>query len=282
MNVVLCFCVPGSDSDDELFGEVAVVPMRKKFAVMHEEKELHSPDQSELEAIQSKILPQLQPSVQTPNYMDCTESNDDDDDGDEGDVDGVDLPACQSSGDASHTPSSLALSPPPSKPALPSWSTFFKAEPVVTDDSCDLENSQNSQTLSTDHTTAHSPELFDNDDESESGHVTSSQSTYVSEAALESFSQLDTVPVQCKAMHTGNGFHFPVDDAQPALIDRHQGQCEVTDHTQPVSDSQESSDFDLPMTPGSKVPQPKELKELYRKLAAGEDVTVKNHQQGSV
>ncbi|MCJ8743055.1 hypothetical protein PDJAM_G00089310 [Pangasius djambal] len=269
----------GSDSDDELFAEVAVAPMRKKLAV-NEEKEHHSPEKSDPEVIETQILPQLQPSFQASNYMDCTESNDDDD-GDEDDVEGEEVPACQSSGDATPTPSCLGMSPPPPKPAPPSWSTFFTAEPVVTDDSCELENSQNSQTLSTDHTTSQSPELFNDDDESESGHVTSSQSTYVSEAALESLSQLDTVPVQCNATHTGNGFNWPV-DTHPALTDSHQDHCDVTDQKEPVSDSQVSSDFDLPMTPGSKAPHPEELKELYRKLAAGEDVTTKNHQQGSV
>lgn len=274
----MCFCAPGSDSDDELFGEVGVTPMRKKLAV-HEEKEHHSPEKSDLEIIETQILPQLQPSVEASNYMDCTESNDDDD-GDEDDVEEEELPACQSSGDATTTPSSLGKSPPPPKPAPPSWSTFFTAEPVVTDDSCELENSQNSQTLSTDRTTLQSPELFD-DNESESGHMTSSQSTYVSETAFESLSQLDTVPLQCNAMPTGNGFHCPI-DTQAALTDSHQDQCKATDHTGPVSDSQVSSDFDLPMTPGSKAPQPEELKELYRKLAAGEDLTIKNDQQGSV
>uniref|UniRef100_A0A7N6BTW3 Protein artemis n=1 Tax=Anabas testudineus TaxID=64144 RepID=A0A7N6BTW3_ANATE len=38
-----------------------------------------------------------------------------------------------------------------------------------------------------------------------------------------------------------------------------------------VSDSQASSDFNIPCTPESKVPQPDELLQLYRKLASGED-----------
>uniref|UniRef100_A0A7N5ZZW7 Protein artemis n=1 Tax=Anabas testudineus TaxID=64144 RepID=A0A7N5ZZW7_ANATE len=38
-----------------------------------------------------------------------------------------------------------------------------------------------------------------------------------------------------------------------------------------VSDSQASSDFNIPCTPESKVPQPDELLQLYRKLASGEE-----------
>ncbi|KAK3517822.1 hypothetical protein QTP70_018977, partial [Hemibagrus guttatus] len=63
----------GSDTDDELFGDVAVTPMRKKLAV-NLEKERHSPEKTDLKDTETQILPQLQPSLQTSNYMDCTES----------------------------------------------------------------------------------------------------------------------------------------------------------------------------------------------------------------
>ncbi|KAK2832209.1 hypothetical protein Q7C36_015671 [Tachysurus vachellii] len=257
----------GSDTDDELFEDVAVAPMRKKLAV-NLEKEHHSVEKSDLELTETQILPQLQTSIQTSNYMDCTESNDDDDDDD---VEKVELPA-----DATPTPSCKVMSPPTPKPAPPTWSSFFMAEPVVTDDSCELENSQNSQAPSTDQMTPQSPELFSDNDESESGHVTSSQSTYVSEAALESLSQLDTEPVQCNTAHTGKAFHLS------DLTDCEQNQNDIAGHKDPVSDSQVSSDFDLPMTPGSKAPQPGELKELYKTLGAGEDVNTNHHQQSVV
>uniref|UniRef100_G3Q9F4 Protein artemis n=1 Tax=Gasterosteus aculeatus aculeatus TaxID=481459 RepID=G3Q9F4_GASAC len=42
-----------------------------------------------------------------------------------------------------------------------------------------------------------------------------------------------------------------------------------------LSGSQVSSDFDIPSTPESKVPQPDDLSQLYRKLASGEEVVVR-------
>lgn len=45
--------------------------------------------------------------------------------------------------------------------------------------------------------------------------------------------------------------------------------------------SQVSSDFDVPCTPESKVPQPEELTQLYRKLASGEEVVVRTGSQGA-
>uniref|UniRef100_A0AAV2IXJ7 Protein artemis n=1 Tax=Knipowitschia caucasica TaxID=637954 RepID=A0AAV2IXJ7_KNICA len=46
-------------------------------------------------------------------------------------------------------------------------------------------------------------------------------------------------------------------------------ECEVQ---QDLPDSQTSSDFDIPCTPESKAPGSEELRELYRRLASGEDV----------
>ncbi|KAL7828134.1 hypothetical protein AOLI_G00312860 [Acnodon oligacanthus] len=299
----------GSDSDEELFGEVAVSPRRKKLAV-NEVILHHCSEKLVLEDNQAQALPEIVPIVQTSNYMDCTESNDDDDDDDEeGELlnsKSSVLPARHSSGDNPPTQSCLqsdkpcsematphSHSDPPSlKKAPPTWATFFKAEPVLTDESSELDNSQSSQALSTYHTTSQSPELFD-DDESESVHMTSSQSTHISDGGTETPSQLDTVPVQAELtsatqsskqnnMQTNqkpeNDPHRSV-DTEPAV---RKDQSEGTDCTEVMSDSQVSSDFDLPQTPGSKAPHNDELKELYKKLASGEEVLTRRGQQGSV
>uniref|UniRef100_A0A8B9L770 Protein artemis n=1 Tax=Astyanax mexicanus TaxID=7994 RepID=A0A8B9L770_ASTMX len=62
----------------------------------------------------------------------------------------------------------------------------------------------------------------------------------------------------------------------------YEDQSQRMDSTEPMTDSQVSSDFDLPQTPGSKAPHPDELKELYKKMAAGEEVITRGGQQGWV
>lgn len=213
------------------------------------------------------------PSAHSSNYMDCTESNDDDDDDDEDDT------------EQSPVPQPSGLAPPPSctempcskltrldssrsKAAQPCWEKFFKAEPVLTDES-ELDNSQNSHNAATENTASQSPELFQDEDEDDksSVHMTSSQSTHISDAGMESLSQMDTVLVQ-------------VDESKAVIseqcnrdgIDTEQ---KTEEAAEPKSDSQVSSDFELPPTPGSKVPQPEDLKDLYRKLAAGEEVVIR-------
>ncbi|KAL6460259.1 hypothetical protein MHYP_G00320180 [Metynnis hypsauchen] len=77
-----------------------------------------------------------------------------------------------------------------------------------------------------------------------------------------------------------NDPHRPVEtEAEPAV---RKDPSEGTDCTEVMSDSQVSSDFDLPQTPGSKAPHNDELKELYKKLASGEEVLTRRGQQGSV
>uniref|UniRef100_A0AAR2J378 Protein artemis n=1 Tax=Pygocentrus nattereri TaxID=42514 RepID=A0AAR2J378_PYGNA len=237
------------------------------------------------EDIQAQALPEIVPIVQTSCYMDCTESNDDEDDEDE---EGELLNSKPSVLPARHS-----SDPPSPKKAPPTWATFFKAEPVLTDESSELDNSQSSQALSTYHTTSQSPELFDEDDESESVHMTSSQSTHISDGGTETPSQLDTVPVQAELDSAAqsskqnkiqtnqkpeNDPHRPI-EKEPAV---RKDQSEGTDCTEAMSDSQVSSDFDLPQTPGSKAPHNDELKELYKKLASGEEVITRRGQQGSV
>ncbi|XP_030628005.1 protein artemis [Chanos chanos] len=294
----------GSDSEDELFAEVSVVPKRKKTEIK-EEVEPQNPEKTPLAEDQSHIPPEPQLSVQATNYMDCTESNDDDDD-DEDEESGA-LTAPKSSGDAPFTapcsqsathrpeaaaPSSKSSPPPHTEPALPSWNSFFKVEPALTDESCEMNSSQNSLAHSTDHACSHSPELFhDEDDEDGDGsvHMSSSQSTHISDIGAENCSQPDTVLILSQESKTEqlngqremrtNGeleseAHMPA-DAVEGPRDSSTDQSERVEEAEQKPDSQVSSDFEIPLTPGSRTPKPEELSELYRKIAAGEELVIR-------
>lgn len=247
-----------------------------------------SPNKDSHDTDQMYSLIQPCPSTHSSNYIDCTESNDDDDDDDEDDAEQPPVP---------HPP---GLAPPPpsctempctkltcsdssqSKAAQPRWEKFFKAEPVLTDES-ELDNSQNShntQTLSTENTASQSPELFQDEDEDDNSsvHMNSSQSTHISDAGTESLSQMDTVLVhvdESKAVISEQCNRGTNGEVVSDVIDSCNTEHKTEEAVEPKSDSQVSSDFELPPTPGSKVPQPEDLKDLYRKLAAGEEVIIR-------
>ncbi|XP_066523663.1 protein artemis isoform X2 [Hoplias malabaricus] len=285
-----------SDSDEELFGDVAVAPRRKK-PILNKVRPENSPETTAPDENEVQPLPELGPIAQTFNYVDCTESNDDEDEEEEGQFGSeADVrPRGHSSGDVPLSPTCTQLDEPHShtqphslspQPAPPHWDTFFTAEPALTDESCELDTSQNCRTVSTYHTTSQSPELFDEDEES--GHLWSSQSTHISDGGSENPSQLDTVPVQPEvSSSTPQRSDRPTGPTgrRAGSDPRGDGRTDTTDGADGAdvtSDSQVSSDFDLPQTPGSRAPPPDELKELYRKLAAGEDVVLRRGQQGSV
>ncbi|XP_056605346.1 protein artemis [Triplophysa dalaica] len=274
----------GSDSDGDLFDGVATAPRRRKMSVTDATKvgvytQPHSPKKDSPDKDQMNILPEPRPSTQPSNYIDCTESNDDDDEDDDEDELSNIMP--HPSGAASPC-TEMPCPPPtsnsdttPSEMAPPRWENFFRADPVLTDES-ELDNSQNSQTQSTENTRSQSPELF-LEDEDDGCHMTSSQSTHISDEVTDSLSQIDTVLVQVdesKAVTSDqepnglfqDGTRIPDEVASDGM------DCCNVKATEQKSDSQVSSDFELPPTPGSKVPEPEELKELYRKLAAGQEV----------
>ncbi|XP_016137114.1 protein artemis [Sinocyclocheilus grahami] len=283
----------GSDGDNDLFEEVSTAPRRRKITVtdltkvaVSEQPRSPKKGSHDTDPMFSFIEPCL--ATHSTNYMDCTESNDDDDD--DNDKDDTEQPPISHPSDVAPPPppctempsSKLTQSDPSqSKTTPPCWQKFFKAEPVLTDES-ELDNSQNShnpKTLATENTESQSPERFqDEDDDSSSVHLTSSQSTHISDAETESLSQMDTVLVQVdesKAVTSEQSNRGTNGEVVSDVIDSRNVEPKEEEAMEPKSDSQVSSDFELPPTPGSKVPQPEDLKELYRKLAAGEEVVIR-------
>ncbi|XP_031438341.1 protein artemis isoform X2 [Clupea harengus] len=285
-----------SDSDDELFDEVAVEPQRKKLLT----SEKAEPQRCETPASPVALkdfLPESRPSVHTANYADCTESNDDDDDDEDEGGDGNDTGE-----KVVQTPKQDAANSPSSGDACttsnpPQWDAFFKPGSLPTDESSEPDNSQTSLARSSEYTCSQSPVLITEDEcDLDDFHLSSSQSTHISDNGVENYTEMDTVLLhpettraECQdsqgeattnAESGGGAQSLP--EAKDAVNDSRNSQSNTAENTEPRSDSQESSDFELPPTPGSTVPLPEELKKLYQKLAAGEELFLRRGSKGSV
>ncbi|XP_063074061.1 protein artemis [Engraulis encrasicolus] len=69
-----------------------------------------------------------------------------------------------------------------------------------------------------------------------------------------------------------------LEEPKDAVMNSQNSQSDVADMAELRPDSQESSDFELPATPGSVAPCAEELRVLYRKLAAGEELFLRGSQ----
>ena len=152
-------------------------------------------------------------------------------------------------------------------PSLPRWDEFFTAEPLT-----DSQNSHTSQShsccpISPSHsglTGSQTPELFGDDGDESSQSTNPSSQTSIGEHQ----SQADTILLEnrrCRGDTHTDGVSWKQESDSNNL------QSEPED----LTESQASSDFDIPCTPESQTPCPEQLKDLYKKLAAGEEVVIR-------
>lgn len=172
----------------------------------------------------------------THNYVDCTESNGEEEEEEEEQQSDEEKVGAGQPEDISSQP--------------PRWEDFFTTETLT-----DSQNSLRSQPQSccSEMTGSQTPDLFSDEETAPDGFsltLSGSQSNHSSQNMDSCLP--DTLIIQ------------PELDGQK--------QREEGDDGIIQSESQQSSDFDIPCTPESKMPRPDELSELYRKLAAGEDI----------
>lgn len=193
----------------------------------------------------------IDPQPAAGNYMDCTESNGEEEDEEEDETK-------EGKGDAEpmkeeeETEEKKMEVEEEGRSEPPKWDDFFTAEALP-----DSQNSHNSQSCgsapspapflspSTSRMTgSQTPELFsdDDDDSANNEHFTLTLSTSTSN---QSSQNQETTLADTLILRDG------------------------------LPDSQTSSDFDIPCTPESKAPPQDELSQLYRKLAAGEEVVIR-------
>ena len=189
------------------------------------------------------------------NYVDCTESNDDDDDEEEEEGGGKDDDDEVVKGrERNREPEEKKPEESKDSSTNPKWEDFFTAE-VLTDS----QTSQSQSCCSNPITGSQTPELFSDEGEEETA---------------DSFSlALSSSQSNHSSQNMDSSSH------QPERGDAGPGEGPVVPPEE-LPESQPSSDFDVPCSPESKAPQPDELSQLYRKLAAGEDVVVRKGSQG--
>ncbi|XP_069834594.1 protein artemis isoform X2 [Dendropsophus ebraccatus] len=186
---------------------------------------------------------------------------------------------------------------------LPQWNSFFNSHPLEGDSEHNPETSEEEREKS-----SQSPKLFsDSDDSTHISSVHSSQSTHISEQGSQGWdSQADTVLLSSQErraaepqyMNRGT-YLLPAILGTALTVDSNPGglqgdtgneerrgtsetkECnlcvrtgdQTTFHTDGRADSQSSSDFEIPSTPGAEQPHPEKLLSLYERLATGDAIT---------
>ncbi|CAI9595669.1 unnamed protein product [Staurois parvus] len=251
------------------------------------------------------------PVTTTVNFVECEESNGEEDDDEEADAP-LPVPEHKpsESGARSVVCTDLAenkldncMHVKSAADVVPKWSTFFKSA-VEGDDVLDNENHVE---RSGDDKNSQSPKLISDSDD-DSTHISSmnsSQSTHISEQGSQGWDgQADTVLVSSQerraaemaSVHRSSfsilegdlheeilpegqstvKCNLIIDAKQlPFGVSKHQG--EVLDLTKAEcarkADSQSSSDFEIPSSPGAELPHPSKLQYLYQQLATGDAIT---------
>lgn len=203
------------------------------------------------------------------NYVDCTESNDEDEgeEAENGDV-------VDESNKIKGTKNELEVN---SSSNPPKWEDFFTAETLpdsqnsLTSRSCSLPSPSLSRL-----TGSQTPELF-SDGEEEEFTVKDEDFSLTLSASLSSHSSqnqdsdlADTLILRHENAGSEQGCSRN-SAASLKVNNDHNVQTEL----EAQSESQASSDFDIPSTPESKKPRTEELLLLYRKLAAGDETLLR-------
>ncbi|KAM9845595.1 protein artemis [Aulostomus maculatus] len=274
------------DSNDELFDGHDLAPVRKKRALNQQVEGV--PAQSLQAAAPPVCLEECLPLVVTDtqpaahNFMDCIESNDEEEEEEDEQTEEVNT----SSKETNNTPETVRVEVEgcgSSNP--PVWQDFFKTETLT-----DSQNSLNSQSQSCGSvpsstpsrpTDSQTPELFSEEENLD----TEDNFSLTLSASLSSHSSLNqdscppnTLILEPEQEGRGQGDSGTTVASHKTCSDTLNIQSELEE----VSESQVSSDFDVPCTPESKMPPPEELSQLYRKLASGEEVVIRKGCQGSV
>lgn len=198
------------------------------------------------------------------NYIDCTESNDEDSVAEEEEDEEDDEKGDKDSDEKSREKNQIN-----GCPQSPKWEDFFTTEKLP--NSQNSLNSQNSQSCCSAPSPALSrmtgsqtQELFSEEEETEE--------TFATEEGFSLTLSLSNQSSQNQDSELADTVILPPEE--PDRVDVNTPRQSVRSDLEELPGSQGSSDFEIPCTPESKPPRPEELLQLYRKLAAGEELIV--------
>ncbi|XP_054480658.1 protein artemis [Anoplopoma fimbria] len=281
-----------SDSDDELFDGRDLAPVRKKTAldqdinnVKAQSPQSTAPPVSVEESFPLTVT-DSQPGIR--NFVDCTESNDEEEDDqqqqeeeeEEGKEDTkvmkeeVKETIKETEKKKIEVEGSRSTDPP-------KWDDFFTTETLS-----DSQNSLNSQLQSccsipspalSKMTGSQTPDLF-SDEEEHLDNEDNLSLTLSASLSNHSSQHLDSYLPDTLILQSEQGGWEQGDSGTNNVSQVNESNSQSEPEV--LSGSQVSSDFDIPCTPESKMPQPEELSQLYRKLASGEEVVVRKGSQG--
>ncbi|TDG96539.1 hypothetical protein EPR50_G00229910 [Perca flavescens] len=251
-----------SDSDDGLFEQLDLAPVRKKMALNRDTKNVKAPSPQKTAAPVSveESFPLTVAGAQpvARNYVDCTET-----------IKGTEKKVIEVEGSGSSNP--------------PKWQDFFTTETLT-----DSQNSLTSQLQSccsvpssspSKTTGSQTPDLFSDEEETPDNFSLTLSASLSNHSSQNQDSYLpDTLILQTEQRGREQGDLRTNTISLEKEINGQNIQSELEE----LSESQASSDFDIPCTPESKIPQTDELSQLYRKLASGDEVVIRKGSQGSM
>ncbi|XP_071357748.1 protein artemis isoform X2 [Trachinotus anak] len=267
-----------SGSDDDLFDDLNLAPVRKKMGLNHEVKEEKSPRRTAPPVSVEESLPLTITDTESVshNYVDCTESNGEEEDEEEEEE-------REGKKEAKQTEEEVRKEGERSKGEeanAPKWEDFFTAEMLS-----DSQNSQsqsccsNTTTSPSRMTGSQTPDLFSEEEEAADNNEDFSL-TLSASLSNHSSQNMDPCLPDTLILRPEQGGREQGDARPSTASQRESDGLILPSEPAELPESQVSSDFDIPCTPESKPPRPDELSHLYRKLASGEEVVIRKGSQG--
>ncbi|KAA8580353.1 hypothetical protein FQN60_005888 [Etheostoma spectabile] len=287
-----------SDSDDGLFEQLDLAPVRKKMTLNKDIKNAQSPQRTAPPVSVEESFPLTVADTQlvTRNYVDCTESNDEEEDEGEEEEEEEEKKKKKNEGkeDTKLTKEEVNRTIKETEKKMvevegsgssnpPKWEDFFTTETLT-----DSQNSLTSQLQSccsvpssspSKTTGSQTPDLFSDEEETPDNFSLTLSTSLSNHSSQNQDSYLpDTLILQTEQKGREQGGSR----TNTVFQEKESNGQNIQSELEELSESQASSDFDIPCTPESKIPQNDELSQLYKKLASGEDVVIRKGSQGSM